>query len=63
MLLRRVMTELDDEVWENPVDVLHRRLVSHLQTGVPEDAHSQGQRGMKAVSVDINDEGTTPTHA
>jgi hypothetical protein len=31
------MTELEGEVWDDPVDVLHRRLVSHPWKGVQED--------------------------
>jgi hypothetical protein len=38
MLVKRKMTELKDDVWDDPVDVLHRRLISHPWTGVPEDA-------------------------
>jgi hypothetical protein len=91
------MTELEDKVWDNPVDVLYRRLVSHPRKGVLEDALTsavraraevwilhlaksvgddsadavvvaldmsipQGRRRKKAVSVGIDDEGTTPTH-
>jgi hypothetical protein len=38
MLVTREMTELEDEVWDDPVDILHRRLVGHPEKGVPEDA-------------------------
>jgi hypothetical protein len=44
MLVLREMTELEDEVWDDPVDVLHRRLVSHPRKGVPEDALASAVR-------------------
>jgi hypothetical protein len=43
------MTELKDEVWDNPLDVLHRRLVSHPRKGVPEDALTSAVRSRTAV--------------
>jgi hypothetical protein len=98
MLITQEMTELEDDAWDDPVDVLHYLLVSHPRKDVPEDALTspvrtraemktshltesvgggaadavvvaldvstpQGRRRKKVVSVGINDQGTTPTHA
>jgi hypothetical protein len=38
ILITREMAELEDEVWDNLVDVLHRRLLSHPRKGVLKDA-------------------------
>jgi hypothetical protein len=92
------MTELKDDVWDDPIHKIPRLLVSHRRTGAPEDALKsavrapakiwtsrlaesvgdaaedsvvvgldmstpEGLRRNKAVSVGINDEGTTPARA
>jgi hypothetical protein len=44
MFVMREMTQLEDEAWNDPVDVLHRRLVSHPRKGVPEDALASAVR-------------------
>jgi hypothetical protein len=44
MLVTREMTKLEDEVWDDPVDVFHRRLVSHPRKDVPEDALTSSVR-------------------
>jgi hypothetical protein len=38
------MTELEDVLWDDPVDVLHRHLVSHPKKGVREDALTSAVR-------------------
>jgi hypothetical protein len=42
MLVMREMTELEGEVWDHPVGVPHRRLVSHPRKGVLEDSLTNG---------------------
>jgi hypothetical protein len=44
MLVTREMTGLEDEVWDDPVDLVLRILVSHRRTGVPEDALTSAVR-------------------
>jgi hypothetical protein len=38
------MTELEDEVWDDPIDDLHRILVSHPRKGALEDALTSAVR-------------------
>jgi hypothetical protein len=44
MLVRQEMTGLEDEVWDDPVDLVPRILVSHRRTGAPEDAVTSAVR-------------------
>jgi hypothetical protein len=38
------MTELEEEVWDDPVNVLHRHLVSHPRICVPKDTLTSAVR-------------------
>jgi hypothetical protein len=49
MLVTREMTDLKDEVWDDPVDVLHRLLVNYPRKGVPEDALTNAVRSRAEV--------------
>jgi hypothetical protein len=44
MLVAREMTEMEDEVCDNPVDILDCRLVSHPRKGVSEDSLTSAVR-------------------
>jgi hypothetical protein len=44
MLARREMIGLDGDVWDDPVHLVPRILVSHRRTGVPEDALTSAVR-------------------
>jgi hypothetical protein len=45
------MTDLEDEVWDDPVDLLPRTLVSHPRKGVPEEALSSAVRAPAEMST------------
>jgi hypothetical protein len=60
MLVKREMAELEDEVWDNPVDVLHRHLVSYPRKGVPKDAltsaaHARAEMWTSRLAESIGD--------
>jgi hypothetical protein len=44
MLVTREMTGLEDDVWDDLVDLVPRILVSHPRKGVPEDALTSAVR-------------------